>query len=57
MSYLCYLCPLCFIIMKYFLPVNVTLKPVFEQMQPIPITVLHFKAAFDFFFLNLNSII
>lgn len=43
--------------MKYFLPVNVTLKPVFEQMQPIPITVLHFKTAFDFFFLNLNSII
>jgi len=50
MAYLCYLCPLCFVIMKYFLPVNVTLKLIFEKMQPIPIIVLHIETAFGFGF-------
>lgn len=44
--------------MKYFLLVNVTIKLVFEQMQPIPITVFNFEAAFDLFILlNPESII
>lgn len=59
MSCSCYFCPLRFIILKYFLLVNVILKLIFEQMQPIPITMLYFKIAFDllFFFFNPKSII
>lgn len=35
---------------EVFLLVNVMLKLIFEQMQPIPITVLYFKIAFELIF-------
>lgn len=41
--------------MKYFLLANVTLKLIFEQTQPIPITVLHFETAFDLFLFLISN--